>query len=210
MTSYPGPDCDVTCRIFSGQVNSLKINIAAPHIRANQLHAELVAHVHALKTARQYSFNRRMQKTDPRAFHRCAGDDSIELLSKSWLCSALISMAALRITGRAARQLWPLNSNFYIAHPPPSSGIGSITTRLSILPIRAANSRQRWKATSRPGETNVPRWAGGRPWGSAPELSPISARKRQVCHPLLPMDRHGCPADPQDERRSPGPWRRLP
>ena len=210
MTSYPGRDCGVTCRIFSGQVNSLKVNIAALHIRVDQLHAELVADVHALKTARQSSFNGRMQKTDPRAFRRCAGDNGVELLSKSWLCSALVSMAALRITGRAAGQLWPLNSNFYVAHPPPSSGIGSITTRLSILPIRAANSRRRWKATSRPGEANGPRWAGGWPWGSAPELSPIGARKRQVRHPLLPMDRHGCPADPQDERRSPGPWRRLP
>jgi hypothetical protein len=26
-------------------------------------------------------------------------------------------MAALRITGRAVGQLWPLNSNFYIAYP---------------------------------------------------------------------------------------------
>jgi len=43
--------------------------------------------------------------------------------ARSWLCAVLISMAALRITGRTAAQLWPLNSNFYVAHPrTPGSG----------------------------------------------------------------------------------------
>ena len=61
--------------------DSLKVNKAALHIRVDQLHAEPVADVHALKTTHQSSFNGRMQKTDPRAFHRCAGDNGIELLS---------------------------------------------------------------------------------------------------------------------------------
>jgi hypothetical protein len=59
---------------------SLKVDISALHIRANQLHAEPMANVQAFKTALQSSFNRRLQKTDPRAFVRCAGDDGIELL----------------------------------------------------------------------------------------------------------------------------------
>jgi len=28
-------------------------------------------------------------------------------------------MEALKITGKAAEQLWPLSSNFYVAHPSP-------------------------------------------------------------------------------------------
>lgn len=61
--------------------HSLKVDISALHIRADQLHAEPVADVQALKTALQSSFNGRMQKTDPRAFVRCASDHGIELLS---------------------------------------------------------------------------------------------------------------------------------
>src|SRR5665647_75113 len=60
--------------------HSLKVDISALHIRADQLHAEPVADVQAFKTVLQSSFNGRMQKTDPRAFVRCAGDDGIELL----------------------------------------------------------------------------------------------------------------------------------
>lgn len=50
-------------------------------MRADQLHAEAVADVQTLEAARQSSFNGRMQKTDPRAFDGCAGDNSIELFS---------------------------------------------------------------------------------------------------------------------------------
>ena len=60
--------------------HSLKIDISAFHIRADQLHAEPSADVHAFKTALQSSFNGRMQKADPRAFLRRAGDDGVELL----------------------------------------------------------------------------------------------------------------------------------
>jgi len=61
--------------------HSPEVDKAALHIRADQLHAELVTHIQALETARQSSFNGRMQKTDPRAFRRCAGDNRIELFS---------------------------------------------------------------------------------------------------------------------------------
>ena len=56
----------------------LKIDISALHIRADQLHAEPVTDVQALKTAHQPSFNGRLQKTNPRTLVGCAGDESIE------------------------------------------------------------------------------------------------------------------------------------
>ena len=49
----------------------------------DQLHAEPVADVQAFKTAHQSSFNRQMQKTNPRPFVRCAGDDGIEPFADS-------------------------------------------------------------------------------------------------------------------------------
>jgi hypothetical protein len=61
--------------------HSPEVDEAALHIRADQSHAEKVADVQTLEAARQSSFNGRMQKTDPRAFDRCAGDNSIELFS---------------------------------------------------------------------------------------------------------------------------------
>ena len=45
--------------------HSLKVDISALHIRADQLHAEPLADIHAFKTARQSSFNGRIYKTDP-------------------------------------------------------------------------------------------------------------------------------------------------
>src|SRR2546425_730009 len=48
--------------------------------RADQPHAEPVADVYAFKAAHQSSFNGRMQKTDPGAFLRGAGNDGIEPL----------------------------------------------------------------------------------------------------------------------------------
>ena len=58
----------------------LKVDIATLHIRADQLHAEPLADVHAFITAHQSSFDGRMQKTDPCAFVRSAGDNGIESL----------------------------------------------------------------------------------------------------------------------------------
>ena len=55
--------------------------MSAFHIRADQLHAEPVADLQAFKTALQPSFNGRLEKADPGAFVRCAGDEGIELLS---------------------------------------------------------------------------------------------------------------------------------
>jgi len=59
----------------------LKIDISALYICKNQLHAEPVTDVHTFKAAYKPSFNGRMQKTYPRAFIRCTGDDGIEFLS---------------------------------------------------------------------------------------------------------------------------------
>ena len=61
----------------------LKVDISALDIRVDQLHAEPVADIHALKTAHQFSFDGGMQKTDPRPLVRCAGDDGIEALPDS-------------------------------------------------------------------------------------------------------------------------------
>ena len=58
-----------------------KVNESSFHIGADQLDAELMADVQTFKTARQSTFNGRMQDTDPGAFGRCAGDDGIELLA---------------------------------------------------------------------------------------------------------------------------------
>ena len=79
-----GPDRSApSCRIRLSLHHSLKVDISLLHIRADQLHPEPVADVHAFKTALQSSFNGRMQKTDPRTFVRCTGDDGIELLTDS-------------------------------------------------------------------------------------------------------------------------------
>lgn len=59
--------------------HTLEIDISTLYIRAGQLYAEPMTDVQALKTAHQPSFNRRLQKTDPRPLAGCAGDESIEL-----------------------------------------------------------------------------------------------------------------------------------
>ena len=56
------------------------------------------------------------------ALRECSGPSAEP--TPSWLCAVLISMAALRITGRAAGRLLPPNSNFYVAHPPQSRCCG--------------------------------------------------------------------------------------
>ena|ERR1019366_3109127 len=47
-------------------------------------------------------------------------------------------MAALRITGRTARQLWPLNANFYVAHPQRLSWQHMVAPIASVL-LAASN-----------------------------------------------------------------------
>ena len=53
----PPPSCEIAICVRLSLLNSLKVDISALHIRANQFHTELLADVHALKTARQSSFN---------------------------------------------------------------------------------------------------------------------------------------------------------
>ena len=55
--------------------------MSALHIRAEQLHAEPAADVHAFMAALQPSFNGRIQEPDPCSFVGRAGNDGVELLS---------------------------------------------------------------------------------------------------------------------------------
>jgi len=59
----------------------LKVDISALHVRADQLHPEPLADVHAFKAAHQFSFDGRMQQTNPSAFVRSAGNNAIETLA---------------------------------------------------------------------------------------------------------------------------------
>ena len=63
--------------------HALEVDISALHVRADQLHTEPVADIHVFKTAHQFSFDGRMQKTNPSALVRSAGDDGIEALADS-------------------------------------------------------------------------------------------------------------------------------
>jgi hypothetical protein len=63
---------------------TLALSYPALDIRPAQLHAEPMAAVHAFKTANQFPFTGRMQKTDPGDFVGCAGDDSFETLVNPW------------------------------------------------------------------------------------------------------------------------------
>jgi len=58
--------------------DTLKVDKPVLHIRMDQLHAELVADVHAFKTALQFSFNGGVEYADPRPMIRGTGDDGIE------------------------------------------------------------------------------------------------------------------------------------
>jgi hypothetical protein len=57
----------------AGEVNETALDVGADEFDVN-----LLAHVETLEPARQSSFNGRLQKPDPRAFVRGAGDDGIE------------------------------------------------------------------------------------------------------------------------------------
>ena len=60
-------------RSVAGEVNETALDAGA-----DEFDVDLFAHVETLEPARQFSFNERLQKPDPGAVVRGAGDDGIE------------------------------------------------------------------------------------------------------------------------------------
>jgi hypothetical protein len=71
-------NCRKRERNVSLLLNPLKVDEPSVNIRANQLHANTVAHVNPLKSMHQPPFDRHIKKANPGAFGCCTGDNGIE------------------------------------------------------------------------------------------------------------------------------------
>ena len=65
-------------------LNSLEVDESPLHVRVDQLYANPVAYVDTFEAMDQFPFDRRMKKTDPRAFGARTRDDAVEPVPDSW------------------------------------------------------------------------------------------------------------------------------
>lgn len=69
--------------IADRSVNSFKIYESLLHIGENQLHSNPVAHIYAFISLYKFSFNRRIENTDPRALKGSTSNNRIESFTDS-------------------------------------------------------------------------------------------------------------------------------